>query len=119
MTDKEVSTLIKILKAHYPYYYKGVTMDEAKQIIEVWKRQFKDIDYELVEKAVYKWGEKKETPPSIAELKREVFGLYTEYERRYAELTKDGNARPEEIERIGRLKRQAWSYMVFSRTSGK
>lgn len=115
MTDKEVSTLIKILKAHYPYWYKDVTMDEAKLIIEVWKRQFKDIDYELMEKVVYKWGETKEKPPSIAELKGSIFGLHDEYSRRYSELMKDKNARPEEIERIRRLKNQAWSCMNASR----
>lgn len=58
MTEKEIASIIRTLKAYYPYFYRGVTSEEARAIIDVWMVQFKDYPYELIKKAVDEWGGK-------------------------------------------------------------
>lgn len=115
MTEKEIVSIIRTLKAYYPYYYKGITAEEAKAVVEVWKTQFKDFDLELVKRAVDQWGGRYTTPPSIAEIKHSLFNFHTEYSQEYSRLLADKNADPHEVERIKRLKEQAWSCASTSR----
>lgn len=114
MTEQETVQIIRQIKAYYPYLYKNITKEDAKSIIGVWQKQFKDIDYEMVEMAVDKWGERHTTAPSIAELKSSIFNLYKDYDRRYSELINDENADKKEIEKIARWRDIAWSCMTCS-----
>ena len=107
MTEKEVASIIRTLKAYYPYYYKGVTPEEAKAIIDAWMVQFKEFDYEIIKRAVDMWGGEKETPPSIAELKRYLFRLYGEFDREYSRLLKEGTK--EEIAKMKRWRELTWN----------
>lgn len=114
MTEKEIITCIRLLKAHYPYYYKGITNDEKMDVIRTWTIHFKNIDYELVEKAIIEWGSKSPAPPSIAELRCGISGLYTDLDRKYSRLLKE-NANAEEIEKVREQREQAWSCMGYYR----
>lgn len=109
MTEKETVAIIRVLKAYYPYVYSKITPEEAKAIIDVWMVQFKDFDYEIIKRAVDKWGGIKKTPPSIAELKESLFDFYNEYDMAYSNILKDPNADPKEVERIERTRNALWN----------
>ena len=111
MTEQETVQIIRQIKAYYPYLYKNITKEDAKEIVRVWHKQFKDFDYELVEMAVDKWGQRKTTAPSIAEIRSSIFGLNSEMDRRYSELLKDKNADKKEIEKIERWRMLTWNAM--------
>lgn len=106
MTEKDVATIIRALKAYYPYFYKGVTAEEAKSIIDVWMYQFKEFEYELVERAVHKWGGTNTNPPTIVDLKRILFAFYHELDQAYSKACKEGNT--VEMIRIGKQRDLIW-----------
>lgn len=109
MTDQEVRSIINLLKAHYPYFYNNITTkDQANEIVEVWKIQFEDIDYQLIKMAVLDWGKTKDKAPSIAELRRHIFNFYTTIEMELGTLRKDPNADKKRIEELERWRNQAW-----------
>ena len=104
MTDKEIGSIIKTLKAYYPYYYKDVTTPEqAKEVMEVWRTHFGEFDYELVKKAVDKWGGKNSTAPSIADLKRTLFDFYSHIDWQIKEVTDS-----KEKEKLERWRNLIW-----------
>lgn len=107
MTEKDIATIIRLLKAYYPYYYKNVTAEEAKSIIDVWKYQFGEIDYTLVERAVHKWGGTNTNPPTIPDLKHILFTFYHELDQAYSKACKDGNTA--EMTRIGKQRELIWN----------
>ncbi len=109
MTEQETIQIIRQIKAYYPYLYKNITKEDAKAIVGVWHKQFKDIDYELVEMSVDNWGETHTAAPSLAEIKGNIFTFYSRFDRRYSELLKDENADKQEIEKIARLRDMSWS----------
>lgn len=108
MTDKEVIKIIKTLKAYYPYYYRDITPEEAKTVVEVWQIQFKNYDYELINKAVHAWGGKNTTPPSLAELKYSLFDFYTEISDEYTRLLNE-DLNSKELERVKKWREQTWA----------
>ena len=113
MTEQETIKIIRQIKAYYPYLYKNITKEDAKEIVEVWHKQFKKIDYELVEMAVDNWGGKKTIAPSIVEIKKSIGDLYSEIEARYSELYKDESTDKKEFEKIQRWKEIAWKAMMI------
>ena len=111
MTEQETIQIIKQIKAYYPYLYKNITKEDAKDIVGVWHKQFKEIDYELVETAVDYWGERNTTAPSIAEIKQSVGRFYAEIDEQYSKLLHDKNADKKEIEKIKRWRKITWEAM--------
>lgn len=112
MTEQEAIKIIKRLKAYYPYLYKSITKDDAKEIVEVYQTQFKDIDSELVLMTIDNWAGKRTAAPSIAEIKYSIGDLYNKFNNRYSELLKDENADSKEVEKISRWRDIAWSCMT-------
>lgn len=103
MTDKEISSIIRTLKAYYPYYYRDVTTPEqAKEVMEVWRTHFGEFDYELVKKAVDKWGGKNSSAPSIADLKSTLFSFYSEIDWEIKD------AEPEKAEKLEKWRQLIW-----------
>lgn len=114
MTEQEAIKIIKRLKAYYPYLYKSITKDDAKEIVEVYQTQFKEIDSELVLMTIDNWAGKRTTAPSIAEIKNSIGDLYNRFNEKYSELLHDENADPKEVEKISRWRDIAWSCMSYS-----
>lgn len=107
MTEKEIVSIIRRLKAYYPYIYRDITTEEANEIVDAWKTQIGHIDYEVVKKAVDKWGGQKEKAPTIAEFKKSLFDFYLEYDMKYSEVLKE-KADQKEIDRIFRIRNDLW-----------
>lgn len=108
MTQQETVTIIKLLKAYYPYFYRDITSDEAKIVIEIWHTHFREFDYDLIKRAVNKWGGEHATAPSLAEFKRELFYFHSEYSSLYSKLINDPKADPEEVKRVEKMKSLTW-----------
>lgn len=113
MTEQEAIKIIKRLKAYYPYLYKSITKDDAKEIVEVYQTQFKEIDSELVLLAIDNWAGKRITAPSIAEIKGSIGDLYYKFNQKYSELSNDEQTDPKEIEKISRWIDVAWTCMGY------
>ena len=107
MTEKEI---VACIRAYYPYYYKGITSEEAQAVVDVWKIQFGNYDYELVKRGIDNWASRKTTPPTVAEIKYSLTDYYSEYDRIYAQLVRE-NADPKEIERIENIRSAIWECM--------
>ena len=116
MTEAEISAVIKRLKAYYPRYYRDITTaDQAREVINVWKYQFGDVDKELVETAVDEWGGTQEYPPSIAEIKKTIGKQWTKFDRENTELERAmAEGKPVDkarLEKVKRMKDVAWKSM--------
>lgn len=106
MTKSEATKILAILTAAYPNFYKNLSVEEANGVVSVWTIQFANIPADIIFMAVNKAISSCKYPPSIAEVKERITGLYwdaytalasretmspqavKEYERIY-ELTKD------------------------------
>lgn len=75
MNRDEVVLVLGILKTSYPNFYKDMTKDEMFRTISLWTELFSHEDARLVTAAVknlintFKW------PPTIADIKEEMFKL--------------------------------------------
>lgn len=78
MTKKEAAQLLAILKAAYPYSYKGLTEQEAMGVISVWTIQFGDIPADIVHMALQKAISVSKFPPTISEVKQKIESLHWE-----------------------------------------
>lgn len=78
MTRKEAAQLMAILKAAYPYSYKGLSEQEAMGVISVWACQFADIPADIVHMALQKAISTSRFPPTISEVKAKVTSIYWE-----------------------------------------
>lgn len=78
MTREETIKILAILKASYPNSYKNMTKEEANGTIGVWSVQFAKYPAQLVMAAVNKIISTSTFPPSIAEVKEKISGMYWE-----------------------------------------
>ena len=78
MTRDETVKVLAILKAAYPASYKGMNKQEANGVITVWSTQFAKIPAEVILIAVQKLIATSNFPPTIAEVKSKLRGLYWE-----------------------------------------
>lgn len=78
MTREETIKILAILKAAYPNSYKNMTKEEANGTIGVWSVQFAKYPAQLVMAAVNKIISTSTFPPSIAEVKEKISGMYWE-----------------------------------------
>ena len=115
MKKSEATKILAILTAAYPNFYKNLSVEEANGVVSVWTIQFADVPADIVFMAVNKAISSCKYPPSIAEVKERITGLYwdaysalasrdtmspqavKEYERIY-ELTKDYRCSRTELE---------------------
>ena len=75
MNREQILIVLKILKTAYPRFYADMTKDEAENTINLWLDMFKHENPELVIMSVknlintFKW------PPTIADIKEEMYKL--------------------------------------------
>ena len=71
MTRQETLTLMTILKAAYPSYYKGMSRSDADDIVNLWAEMFADDDVSVVALAVKSLinADEKGFPPHIGAVK--------------------------------------------------
>lgn len=78
MTREEAIKVLAILKAAYPNSYRNMSKEEASGTVMVWQTQFANIPAEMVMAAVNKLISTSTFPPSIAEVKDKIRGMYWE-----------------------------------------
>lgn len=78
MTKKDALKILAILKAAYPDSYRGMSEKEALGTATVWATQFSNLSADVVLIAVNKTISTSKFPPSIAEVKDKISGIYWE-----------------------------------------
>lgn len=79
MTYDETLTIMSVLKAAYPSYYKDMRRSDADAIVSLWVEMFKDDPAEIVAMAVkaHIATDKKGFPPHIGAIKEAIVKLKT------------------------------------------
>lgn len=77
MTRSEAIMIFNILKAAYPNSYKGMTKDDANNVINLWCDMFDDEDDRYIGLAVKAFitSDTKGFPPTIGQLKNMIYKL--------------------------------------------
>lgn len=86
MKRDEVIAILGILKIAYPRFYANITKEEAEQTITLWQEMFADCDVESVKIAVKNLINTFQFPPTIADVKNELYKLYQGNEKQDVEL---------------------------------
>jgi hypothetical protein len=73
MTRDETKTILTVLKAGYPNFYKGMTKDDATNIINLWATMFADDPAAIITEAVKSLMCTLKFPPTIADVKEKIF----------------------------------------------
>jgi hypothetical protein len=85
MVREEAVTILRILKAGYPQFYKGMSKEDATDIVELWAMMF-DEPLQIVTEAVRAIvATKKDYPPTIADVKEKI-SLITKAEDEITEI---------------------------------
>lgn len=105
MTKNETTRLLGILQTAYPYFYKNITVAEAKNASNLWHDMLKGLTLEVAKLALYKLiALHKDYPPTIAHLLESVADVTKEPTPTIADawaevkvaISKYGYPRPEE-----------------------
>jgi hypothetical protein len=72
MTREETQAILKVLKAGYPNFYKGLTKPDADEIIDLWSTMFTDDSAQIVVEAVKSLMCTLKFPPTIADVKEKI-----------------------------------------------
>lgn len=74
MTREDAITILSVLKAAYPNFYRGMTRIDANATIDLWETMFDTEDAALVGAAVKTFiaSDSKGFPPSIGEVKEKI-----------------------------------------------
>lgn len=75
MTRDETKALLAILKAAYPNFYKDMTTDDAKSIINLWATMFAEDPAPVVIEAVKSLICTLKYPPTIADVKEKIAAI--------------------------------------------
>ena len=78
MTMEETTAILAAITAAFPAAYKNMNADEARAVVTVWAIQFQDMPADIVFMAVNKAIATCKFPPTIAEVKQKLSGLYWE-----------------------------------------
>jgi hypothetical protein len=97
VTKKEAAQILAVLKAAYPTSYNGMTKEEAMGTVTVWSIQFSDIPVDVVMVAVQKIISQSKFPPTVAEVKETLMGMYYEAHSAIIEASIYKNATEQEI----------------------
>jgi len=68
MNKEEIRKIVRKLSIAFPYYFNKLDEKETKVLIDTYEDSFKDISYELVDKAVSSMIPKTRFMPSVAEI---------------------------------------------------
>ena len=112
MTKEETTVILAAITAAYPNAYKNMSAEEARAVVTVWAIQFHEMPADIVFMAVNKAIATSKFPPTIAEVKQKISGIYWEAyghmnENRFAKL-------PEKEERAYRRIMEATQGAKFS-----
>lgn len=77
MTREETLTIMGVLKAAYPSYYRDMSRRDAEGVVDLWQAMFADEPLELVAAAVktHIAGDRKGYPPHIGAIKNAIVRL--------------------------------------------
>lgn len=75
MTRDETKALLAILKAAYPNFYKDMTKEDAKNIVDLWATMFADEKPQIVVEAVKSLICILKYPPTIADVKEKIAAI--------------------------------------------
>ena len=101
MTKQEAARILTILKAAYPATYRNITDNEAKGTIALWAAEFRIVPFEAVAMALKNLIKTSKFSPTIAEVYKEVKGLYWEASMQLIAINEDySEAELAEFQRI-------------------
>jgi hypothetical protein len=72
MTREETQAILKVLKAGYPNFYKGLNKPDADEIIDLWSTMFADESPQIIVEAVKALMCTLKFPPTIADVKEKI-----------------------------------------------
>lgn len=78
MTKEETAKIMAVLKAAYPDYYRGMTKDDAMNIVNLWHVMFQEEDFKMVQAAVQHYiatDAKQFRPPHIGAIKESLYKM--------------------------------------------
>jgi hypothetical protein len=75
MTKENTTELLSLIKLAYPRFYTNLTKQDALATIDLWTAMFKNCDYTLVKMATQTLINTLEFPPTIADIKNEMYKL--------------------------------------------
>lgn len=78
MTRDDTLKVLAILKAAYPNFYKDLSKQEASAVIGLWSVQLAEVPVDIVCFAINKIIATNTFPPTIAEVKKKLSGMYAE-----------------------------------------
>ncbi len=70
MIKEQVIKLLLVLECTYPSFYRELSENHKKAMVEIWLMQFKNIDYKNVYSAIMDLISESKFPPTIAEIKQ-------------------------------------------------
>lgn len=75
MTREETTTILGIIKAAYPNFYKDMKVQELTSIVDLWEEMFVDDNVDLVKAAVKELINSSQFPPTIADVKEKILSI--------------------------------------------
>lgn len=75
MDRENIIIILGILKTAYPSFYKEMSTEEAEKTIELWRDMFKNENFEIVIIAVKNLINTFKYPPTIADVKEQIYKL--------------------------------------------
>lgn len=76
MQRQDVTKILSILKTAYPRFYSNMSKEDANETIALWTDMFEEEDVEAVTIAVKNLINYFQFPPTIADVKNELYKLY-------------------------------------------
>ena len=76
MNKAEIGRVLAILEVAYPNYFKELDATKKYAMGVLWERNFKEIPADIMFVAVDEWISKNKFPPSVAEIKDRLVGMY-------------------------------------------
>ena len=86
MNRQEISKLILILKASYPYAFKDMTNEEVESMVSLYQEMFKECTYKEVSSAIKDIINTSEYMPTIATIKSKIYSNNHQTEASNTEL---------------------------------
>jgi len=72
MNIQETTAILRILKLTYPQFYKGMSLSDATETIELWTMMFENDNAKIVTEAVKSMIVTLKYPPTIADIKEKI-----------------------------------------------
>lgn len=86
MQRHDIIKILSVLKTAYPRFYSNMSKEDANETINLWLDMFKDFEVDVAMIAVRNLINTNEFPPTIAEVKNELYNLYKGEEKQDVEL---------------------------------